>query len=166
METIVLPSVLRATVGAGGPHVARRAVAGRQAPLRPLRAVDRGGLPEGLLLVLSGADFLSWRRKREQWRRRVWSTAFRAAVARRADVSRTFRYDNPKARASVVAAMTEAGERRTQMLADQDDEHEATWRERARNAEEGLTASRAGILTQRKDRRIAELEAQLTGSDN
>ncbi|MFE4801456.1 DUF6262 family protein [Streptomyces sp. NPDC056708] len=82
-----------------------------------------------------------------------------AAVARRADVSRTFLYDNPKARASIVAAMTEAGERRTQMLADQDDEHEATCGERARNAEEGLKASRAEILTQRT--RIGELLGQI-----
>ncbi|MET8249532.1 hypothetical protein ABZV31_37330 [Streptomyces sp. NPDC005202] len=51
--------------------------------------------------------------------------------------------------------MTEAGERRTQMLASQDDEHEATWRERALNAEQGLKAAQAEILAQRT--RIGEL---------
>jgi chromosome segregation ATPase len=81
-----------------------------------------------------------------------------AAVARRADVSRTFLYDNPEARAAVVAAMTEAGERRTRMLAN-DDEHEATWRERALNAEEVLKAAHAEILTQRT--RIGELLGQI-----
>ncbi|MGW2542941.1 DUF6262 family protein [Kitasatospora sp. NPDC001574] len=58
-----------------------------------------------------------------------------AAVARRANVSRTFLYDHPEARASVASAIAEAGERRTQLLADQDEEREATWRERALNAE-------------------------------
>ena len=81
-----------------------------------------------------------------------------AAVARRADVSRTFLYDNPEARAAVVAAMTEAGERRIRMLAN-DDEHEATWRERALNAEEALKAAHAEILTHRT--RIGELLGQI-----
>jgi hypothetical protein len=81
-----------------------------------------------------------------------------AAVARRADASRTFLYDNPEARAAVVAAMTAAGERRTLMLAN-DDEHEATWRERALNAEEVLKAAHAEILTQRT--RIGELLGQI-----
>jgi hypothetical protein len=44
-----------------------------------------------------------------------------AAVARRAEVSRTFLYDNVEARAMVAAAITAAGERRIQLLADQDD---------------------------------------------
>lgn len=35
-----------------------------------------------------------------------------AAVARRADVSRTFLYDNPDARAAIASAMAEAGQRR------------------------------------------------------
>ncbi|WP_367435016.1 DUF6262 family protein [Streptomyces celluloflavus] len=83
-----------------------------------------------------------------------------AAVARRADVSRTFLYDNTKARTAVAAAMAEAGERRTQMLAEQDDEREATWRERALNAEEGLKAAQAEILIQRA--RIGELLGQIS----
>jgi hypothetical protein len=82
-----------------------------------------------------------------------------AAVARRADISRTFLYDNAEARAMVATAMAEAGDRRTQLLADQDDEREATWRERALNAEEGLKAAQAEILTQRT--RIGELLGQM-----
>lgn len=82
-----------------------------------------------------------------------------AAVARRADVSRTFLYDNAEARAAVADAMAESGDRRTQLLADQDDEREATWRERALNAEEGLKAAQAEILTQRT--RIGELLGQI-----
>lgn len=55
--------------------------------------------------------------------------------------------------------MTEAGERRKQILANHDDEHEATWRERALNAEEGLKAAQTEILTQRT--RIGELLGQI-----
>jgi chromosome segregation ATPase len=82
-----------------------------------------------------------------------------AAVARRADVSRTFLYDNPDARAAVATAMTQAGEHRTQFLADQDDEREATWRQRALNAEDALKAAHVEILAQRT--RIGELLGQL-----
>jgi chromosome segregation ATPase len=78
-----------------------------------------------------------------------------AAVARRADVSRTFLYDNPETRAAVDTAMAEAGDRRSRMLAEQDDEREATWRERALNAEDALKASQTEILAQRT--RIGEL---------
>ncbi|MEN8655306.1 tyrosine-type recombinase/integrase [Streptomyces sp. 21So2-11] len=82
-----------------------------------------------------------------------------AAVARRADVSRTFLYDNAEARTAVATAMVEVGERRTQLLADQDDEREATWRERALNAEEALKAAHGEILAQRT--RIGELLGQV-----
>ncbi|MGW0710205.1 DUF6262 family protein [Streptomyces sp. NPDC002643] len=81
------------------------------------------------------------------------------AVARRADVSRTFLYDNPDARAAIASAMTEAGERRSGMLVEKDDEREATWRERALNAEDGLKAAHAEIRTQRTS--IGELLGQI-----
>jgi hypothetical protein len=45
------------------------------------------------------------------------------------------------------------------MLADQDDEREAAWRERALNAEDALKAAHAEILTQRT--RIGELLGQI-----
>jgi Family of unknown function (DUF6262) len=82
-----------------------------------------------------------------------------AAVARRADVSRTFLYGNAEARVAVAAAMTQADERRSRTLAEQDDEREATWRERALNAEEALKATHAEILGQRT--RIGELLGQI-----
>ncbi len=82
-----------------------------------------------------------------------------AAVARRAAVSRTFIYDNAEARSAVSAAMAEAGQHRTQLLADQDDEREATWRERALNAEDALKAAHAEITSQRT--RIGELLGQV-----
>ena len=82
-----------------------------------------------------------------------------AGVARRADVSRTFLYDNTEARAAIAAAMAEAGKRRTRMLDDQDDERVAIWRERALNAEDALKAAQAEILAQRT--RIGELLGQI-----
>ena len=53
----------------------------------------------------------------------------------------------------------QAGERRVQLLAAQDDEQEATWRDRALNAEDGLKAAHAEILAQRT--RIGELLGQV-----
>lgn len=82
-----------------------------------------------------------------------------AAVARRADVSRTFLYDNTEARTAVATAMAEAGERRSQMLAEQGDKREATWRERALNAEDALKVAQTEILAQRI--RIGELLGQI-----
>jgi chromosome segregation ATPase len=82
-----------------------------------------------------------------------------AAVARRASVSRTFLYDNPEARAVIATAIAEAGQRRTQELATADTEREATWRERALNAEDALKAAHAEIGAQRK--RIGELLGQI-----
>ncbi|MEV6012478.1 DUF6262 family protein [Streptomyces sp. NPDC051976] len=93
------------------------------------------------------------------WLRRERTQVSVAAVARRANVSRTFLYDHPDARAAVTAAMAEAGERRTQMVTDQDEAREATWRERALNAEDALKAAQAEILTQRT--RIGELLGQV-----
>ena len=81
------------------------------------------------------------------------------AVARRASVSRTFLCSNPDARTAVAAALAEAGERRVQMAAAQDGEREATWRERALNAEDALKAAHAEILAQRT--RIAGLLGQV-----
>ncbi|MEV5084464.1 hypothetical protein AB0K74_38710 [Streptomyces sp. NPDC056159] len=55
--------------------------------------------------------------------------------------------------------MAEAGDRRTQLLADQDDEREATWRERALNAEDALKAAHGEIIAQRA--RTGELLGQI-----
>jgi chromosome segregation ATPase len=90
-----------------------------------------------------------------------------AAVARRAGVSRSFVYDNPEARAAVLAALASAGERRVQLLAEQDDQREATWRERALNAEDALKAAHAEITAQRTRiggllGQVRDLEAEWT----
>lgn len=82
-----------------------------------------------------------------------------AAVSRRADVSRTFIYGNPDARATVAAAIAAAGEQRTRILDAQGDEREATWRERALNAEDALKAAHHEITAQRT--RIGELLGQV-----
>ena len=82
-----------------------------------------------------------------------------AAVSRRAGVSRTFIYGNPAARAAVADAIAAAGEQRTRILDAQDDEREATWRERALNAEDALKAAHREISTQRT--RIGELLGQV-----
>ena len=83
-----------------------------------------------------------------------------AAVARRADVSRTFLYDNPEARAAVAAAI--GRDRRAPRAAARRPgrpSSEATWRERALNAEDALKAAHAEILAQRT--RIGELLGQI-----
>lgn len=82
-----------------------------------------------------------------------------AAVGRRAGVSRTFLYYNTEARAAVAAAIAESGQQRGQALADYDAQHEATWRERALNAEDAFKAANAEILNQRN--RIGELLGQI-----
>ena len=82
-----------------------------------------------------------------------------AAVSRRADVSRTFIYGNPAARAVVADAIAQAGEQRTRLLDARDGEREATWRERALNAEDALKAAHREITVQRI--RIGELLGQV-----
>jgi hypothetical protein len=55
--------------------------------------------------------------------------------------------------------MAETGERRSQILVDQDSEREATWRERTLNAEEALNAAHHEIRAQRT--RLGELLGQI-----
>lgn len=82
-----------------------------------------------------------------------------AAVARRANVSRTFVYDNPQARAAVAAALAAADQRHTQMYPAQDDAQQAVWRQRALNAEDTLKSAYTEIARQRT--RIGELLGQI-----
>jgi hypothetical protein len=81
-----------------------------------------------------------------------------AAVARRAGVSRTFLYDNPTARAAITTAAAQVGQPPRRPPATPDGQ-EATWRERALNAEAGLKAAHTEIGTQRS--RIGELLGQV-----
>jgi hypothetical protein len=82
-----------------------------------------------------------------------------AAVSRRAAVSRTFLYSNPQARAVLADTTTDARTRTAQDQADLDAGQEATWRERALNAEDALKAAHAEIVRQRE--RIGELLGQV-----
>jgi chromosome segregation ATPase len=93
-----------------------------------------------------------------------------AAVARRAGVSRTFLYTNPDAKTAVSKAISETADQRRSLLAEADDAREATWRERALNAEDALKAAHAEIGAQRSRigellGRIRDLEAERTHDD-
>lgn len=86
-----------------------------------------------------------------------------AAVARRAGVSRTFLYQNPRAR-DLVSATVSADSRALPRSGAQPDS--AAWKERAENAEAGLRATLAEISTQRATisellGKIRDLEADL-----
>jgi uncharacterized coiled-coil protein SlyX len=89
-----------------------------------------------------------------------------AAVARRADVSRTFLYQNPDARRLVNQAAGEATGQRTRDQTEHAAQVEASWRERALNAEDGLTRAHTEITQQRATiaqllGRIRDLELDL-----
>jgi vacuolar-type H+-ATPase subunit I/STV1 len=90
-----------------------------------------------------------------------------AAVARRAGVSRTFLYTNADAKTAVAKAIRDAGDQRGRLLAQTDDSREASWRERALNAEDALKAAHTEIVVQRNRigellGRIRDLEAEWT----
>ena len=93
-----------------------------------------------------------------------------AAVARRAGVSRTFLYTNPDAKPAVAKAIRDFGDQRSRLLADADASRDASWRERALNAEDALKTAHAEILAQRTRigellGRIRDLEAEWTQDD-
>ncbi|MCA1221933.1 DUF6262 family protein [Streptomyces sp. 8L] len=81
------------------------------------------------------------------------------AIAQRAGVSATFLYENADARSLVQAAVTDSKSRHDQVTQDEHERIEASWRERALNAEEQLALSHNEILAQRQ--RIGELMGQL-----
>ena len=78
-----------------------------------------------------------------------------AAVARRAAVSRTFLYTNPDAKAAIAQAVTREPQRDSRFTERRDKQQEATWHERALNAEDALKAANTEILAQRG--RLGEL---------
>lgn len=82
-----------------------------------------------------------------------------AAVARQAEVSRTFLYEHDEAREIVRQAAAQAAGRRVEARASEAQALEASWRERALNCEDALKATHAEILRQRD--RIAELLGQV-----
>lgn len=81
------------------------------------------------------------------------------AIAARAGVSRTFLYDNPSARDLISTAIIRASGQRQQDTADRDAQAEASWRQRALNAEQALKTAHAEIRAQRA--RIGELLGEL-----
>lgn len=81
------------------------------------------------------------------------------AVAARAGVSRTFLYQNADAQKLVATAIEAAGDRKRRDHATHDANVEASWQQRALNAEHGLKAAYAEIDTQRE--RIGLLLGQL-----
>jgi chromosome segregation ATPase len=85
-------------------------------------------------------------------------------------VSRTFLYTNPDAKTAVAEAIRERGDQRGRLLAEADGSGEATWRERALNAEDALKTAHAEILAQRSRigellGRIRDLEAEWAQDD-
>lgn len=80
-------------------------------------------------------------------------------MAARAGVSRTFLYENPQARRLVEDAISATNEERRVAVAEQDNQVETSWRERALNAEDALAAANREILQQRQ--RTADLRGQI-----
>jgi hypothetical protein len=115
-------------------------------PLRPRAALQHTGRSRSR----PGCDFSAAQRKAPGHRRRR-KPAGRCLT----DVP----LRNPEARSAVAAAIADADQRRGQALADLDDQREATWRERALNAEDALKTANAEILNQRT--RIGELLGQI-----
>ena len=97
------------------------------------------------------------------WLRRGKMPVTYPAVARRAAVSRTFLYENPDARTLMEAAGTAHAAQQQRDRAQQDSQAEASWRERALNAEDALKAAHAEIRAQRA--RIGQLLGQLRDAE-
>ncbi|GHD75814.1 hypothetical protein GCM10010317_091110 [Streptomyces mirabilis] len=81
------------------------------------------------------------------------------AVAERAGVSATFLHENTDARALVQNAMADHHSRHDRQAQQEHDRIEASWRERALNAEAELTRTQKEVFAQRQ--RIGELMGQL-----
>ncbi|MGW1871386.1 DUF6262 family protein [Streptomyces mauvecolor] len=80
-------------------------------------------------------------------------------IAARAAVSATFLYENPDARARVQTAIADSKSRHDRATAAEHEAIEATWRERALNAEAELTRAQKEIFVQRQ--RLGELMGHL-----
>lgn len=87
--------------------------------------------------------------RRERGRLTVW------AVAERARASATFLYENTDARSLVQHAVADHRSRHDHEVQQEHERIEASWRERALDAEEELTRAQKEIFTQRQ--RIGEL---------
>jgi chromosome segregation ATPase len=85
------------------------------------------------------------------------------SVADRAGVSATFLYENADARALVQQAATDTKSRRDRAATGTHERIEASWRERALNAEAELGRTQQEVLKQRQ--RIGELMGQLRDAE-
>jgi hypothetical protein len=85
------------------------------------------------------------------------------AIAERAGVSATFLYENTNARDLVKSAVENSRSRHDRLGQDQHDRIEASWRERALNAEAELNRTQKEVFAQRQ--RIGELMGQLRDFD-
>jgi hypothetical protein len=87
-----------------------------------------------------------------------------AGVARRAGVSRTFLYENPAARTAIATTRTAATAGRQACETQQHAPAEASWRERALNAEAMLKMAHEEIVKQRNQ--IGGLMGQIRDLEN
>ncbi|MEU9631572.1 DUF6262 family protein [Streptomyces luteogriseus] len=85
------------------------------------------------------------------------------AIAERAGVSATFLYENRDARTLVQQAVATSKRQRDQTATEAHEQIEASWRERALNAEAELTRTQKEVFAQRQ--RIGELMGQLGDFD-
>ncbi|GAA1599776.1 DUF6262 family protein [Streptomyces globosus] len=85
------------------------------------------------------------------------------ALADRAGVSATFLYENAEARTLVQQAITASKSRHDQLAQDTHDQIEASWRERALNAEAELTRTQKTVFDQRQQ--IGELMGKLRDAE-
>ena len=87
----------------------------------------------------------------------------RAGVAQFAGVSRSFTYENDKARAMITEAQARTQARVTDHVETMTAQQEASWRERALNGEDQIRTLRRELTTQR--RLVADLMGQLRQPD-
>jgi hypothetical protein len=87
----------------------------------------------------------------------------RASISQLAGVSRSFTYENEDARAIIAAAQTRSQARADGSIATITAQHEASWRERALNAEDRTRELRGEIATER--RLVSDLTGQLREPD-
>ncbi|MEV6048391.1 hypothetical protein [Streptomyces xanthochromogenes] len=85
------------------------------------------------------------------------------AIAERAEVSATFLYENVEARALVQQAVVDSKSRHDRRTGEEHDRVEASWRERALNAESELTRTQEEVFSLRQ--RVGELMGQLRDLD-
>jgi len=94
---------------------------------------------------------------------RVGAPITRTGVAQLANVSRSFTYENETARTVIATAQAKTQARATDHSETRTAQHEASWRERALNAEEQIRHLRHELTTQR--RLVGDLMGQLRQPD-